>query len=75
MDGKFSSEVIDFDIDFYFIVLDSFEKLTSQTKVVFLNQMMLFLKNKEEGFMQLLIGQVSSDTTNPFLKKIKLFYH
>jgi hypothetical protein len=75
LDGKFSSEVIDFDIDFYFIVLDSFEKLTSQTKVVFLNQMMLFLKNKEEGFMQLLIGQVSSDTTNPFLKKIKLFYH
>jgi|LauGreDrversion4_2_1035121.scaffolds.fasta_scaffold09706_8 hypothetical protein len=55
-EGKSCSEVIDFDIDFYFIVLESFEKLTSQTKVVFLNQMMLFLKNKEEGFMQLLVG-------------------
>lgn len=51
LEGKSCSDIIDFDIDFYFIVLESFEKFTSQTKVVFLNQMMLFLKNKEEGFM------------------------
>ena len=29
LEGKSCSEVIDFDIDFYFIVLESFEKLTS----------------------------------------------
>jgi hypothetical protein len=56
IDTKSYSDVIDFDIDFYFIVLENFEKLTQQTKVVFMNQLMLFLKNHEEGFMKLLVG-------------------
>lgn len=75
MENKQSSEVIDFDIDFYFIVLECSEKLTQQTKIVFLNQIMLFLKNHEENFMKLLVGQVSSEDRNPFLAKIKIFYY
>lgn len=38
------SEVIDFDIDFYFIVLESFEKLNEQIKLTFLQHVSTFLK-------------------------------
>lgn len=44
-DKTISTEVIDFDIDFFFLVLDNLNKYSSETKVLFLSHYSLFLKN------------------------------
>lgn len=44
-DKTASTEIIDFDIDFFFLVLDNIHKYSSETKVLFLSHFGLFLKN------------------------------
>jgi len=44
-DKTASTEIIDFDIDFFFVVLDNINKYSSETKVLFLSHFGLFLKN------------------------------
>lgn len=46
------TEVVDFDLDFFFLVLMQLKKYTDQTKIMFLNQLRLFFQYHQIEFMK-----------------------
>jgi len=74
-DWQSTAEIIDFDIDFLFLVLENLQKFTAQTKVLFINQYGLFLKYHQDKFMKIFTAQASENNQNSLNSRLKEFYY
>jgi hypothetical protein len=67
------TKVTDFDIDLFFVILQSIDKFSNETKFLLMSHYMLLQREHSDSFMKLVSGQANSGN-NPFDSKLRHFF-